>query len=134
MAIATVSTRADSYPTNIVQVIAEKTTTLLTAPLTVTQRQVLHLRNFTQLPSATQPLYLYAVAVDTAFVVGSGGQLPTSDVLALHFNNDIILAELEVVKAMLHEINLLTADQIANSASLQDAIRAGMLDGLEWGS
>src|SRR5262245_750817 len=67
------------YTVNIVGLIANKTTYLLSAPLTTRQRQTLHAQNFNQLPASARPLYLRAVAyavgsitaVDVAYAVGS---------------------------------------------------------------
>ena len=144
LASATVGARADCYPTNIVQLVTDKTTTLLAAPLTVSQRQVLHAQNFSQLPATARALYLHAVGYAISFAVAANGQTPSPVLLAQHLFSvpSIYIApsippdrqlafvtDMAIVKVALDELNLLIAGQIANNASFADAMRAGTVDG-----
>src|SRR4051794_41160507 len=53
---------AEAYTLNAMQSVSCITTDLLTAPLTMPQRQVRHANNFNQLAPTLRPLYLHTVA------------------------------------------------------------------------
>src|SRR5262245_39583192 len=60
--------------------VADKTTYLLTAQLTTSQRQVLHAKNFNELPATARPLYLQSVAYAVGIMIGSNA-LPSTAAL-----------------------------------------------------
>ena len=75
------------YSVNIVGCVPDMTIELLTAPLTLAQRQALHAQNFNNLPLAARPYYLHTVAYAVGYTVASNGQVPDSAMLAEHLQN-----------------------------------------------
>jgi hypothetical protein len=144
---ATAKAKAEAYSLNTMQLVSCITTDLLTARLTVAQRQLRHAQNFNQLPAAVRPLYLHTVAYSVGFGVASGGQLPTSSMLVQHLQtvtsiyvapaippqySDLVTTRLAIAKAALQELNQLITIQVANNTSLQNAMDAGIIDSFVW--
>jgi hypothetical protein len=136
------NTAALVYSINIVGVVADRTTELLTAPLTTEQRQVLHAKNFSQLPTSARPLYLRGVAYSIGFIVQSDGEaLPSSATVADYLESASFgassfenlsdlscLAHKAVVNEVMRELNVLIALQLANNTTLQHAMELGAID------
>jgi hypothetical protein len=141
---ATFSIRAQTATTAPVGLVTDLTTQLLSAPLTTAQRQVLHAENFRKLPSELRPIYLHVVAYAVGCKVASGGQLPTTEMLAYHligidldstfiYESPALLSEpseamaefLFTVHNRLSELNTLISMQVANNHGYQQAMYAG---------
>jgi hypothetical protein len=139
---ATLSARAQLvYSVNLVGCVPERTTYLLTAPLTIQQRQVVHAENFNQLAPAARAPYLRAVAYAVGIMVGSGGQPPSSAALAEYLQSasptrvDVVacpelLAHKAIVKEAMKELNVLIAVQVAGNPAYLQAIEAGAVDSI----
>ena len=132
--------------------VAERTLQLLSAPLTMAQRQVLHAQNFSQLPLALRPVYLHAVSYAVGFTVASGGQVPSSAKIAEHltalgggggtldiYNVPSLSPEvsqqsstfLPIVHNTLQQLNTLISTQVANNPGYQQAMYAGAVCGID---
>ena len=139
---AALSARAQLvYSINIVGCVPERTTYLLTAPLTIQQRQVVHAETFNRLAPAARALYLRTVAYAVGIMVGSGGQPPSSAALAEYIQRasltgvDIVaspelLAHKAVVKEAIHDLNVLIAAQVANNPAYLQAMERGAVDSI----
>jgi len=129
------------YSVNIVGCVPERTTYLLTEPLTIQKRQALHAENFNQLAPAARAPYLRAVAYAVGIMAGSGGKPPSSVALVEYLGSasptgvDVVLspellAHKAVVKEAMHELNVLIAAQVANNPAYLQAMEAGAVDSI----
>ncbi len=143
------------YSVNIVGCVPPMTEYLLTAPLTIEQRQALHAQNFYQLAPSVRPLYLHAVAYGVSLMVaGFNGEQGTMAMSVRQHLEDVssfngeqgtmaiyiapaipaeysqfLAAHMAVVKTALQELNVKIADQVANNTSFQQAMYAGAVYG-----
>jgi len=126
------------YSVNIVGCVADKTTQLLTAPLTTEQRQALHANNFNQLAPLGQAYYLRSVAYEVGIIARYDGAL-CSVALAQYLQNAswtgssvqysaALLTHKAIVKEAMQQLNVLIAGQIANNSALQQAMDLGATD------
>jgi hypothetical protein len=136
--------RAESYPTNIFQVVAQKTTSLLTTPMSTAQRQIVHANNFYQLPPSVRPLYLQAVACDVGVMIAHDAALSPEDLFDYLMLDDSPVAgggtDIGSGFADLHttvwetmrQLNFLIAGQVASNPLLLQAIDAGAIESTFW--
>jgi hypothetical protein len=125
-----------------------KVTNILTAQLTLTQRQTLQAKNFNELPLAARAVYLPSLAYAISAMVASNGRLLTAAELTAHLQtvsliyeapaippelSTLAAARLAIVNQALKELNVGIADQVAYSPSLQQAMYAGAVCGFtDW--
>jgi hypothetical protein len=136
------------YSVNIVGCVPDMTIQLLTAPLTTTQRQMLHAQNFNSLPLFARPVYLHSVAYAIGFKMASNGYVPTSAMIAEHFesissiyevsaippeDSQSVSAILSVADDALKELNALILVQVASNTNYRQAMYAGAVDGFVHG-
>ena len=144
---ATLSPQAQGtlvYSINIVGCVPDMTTYLLTARLTIAQRQALHANNFKQLPASQRALYLHAIAYDVGIMVGSEDGQPLSLAALTQYLQSAsltgvdvaasqeLLAHKAVVKEAMQELNVLIAPQVSNNAAFQVAMDSGAVNSFMW--
>jgi hypothetical protein len=130
------------YSINIVGLVADRATILLTQPLTTQQRQAIHANNFNQLAPSARALYLRAVAFQVGTIVKFGEALPsaaladylqTAPQLPQEETADLgLLTHKAIVKEAMRELNLLIVAQVVNAPLLQQAMEFGATDSFMW--
>jgi hypothetical protein len=131
------------YSVNIVGCVPDMTLQLLSAPMTIEQRQALHAQNFYQLPCYQRALYLHAVAFELGVMARTDGGLLSSAALAEYLKgasltpanvekSQALLAHETIVKEAMRELNQLIAVQVANNTVFQLAMESGAVYSFMW--
>lgn len=130
--------------TDPIGVVSDAAIHLLTAPLTITQRQMLHAANFNEFPPSLRPLYIHAVALgvgaelrgngdflvahlaeylqSASILLNSQFHLPKGEAFETHF---------ALVREAMRELNFLIAPQVASDPLFQRAIALGAVVSFE---